>query len=62
LRKLAATRMASESPRHSLDVTALVHEAYLLLVGNQQFGGFDHFFAAAEAMRPILVNHARGAG
>lgn len=60
LRKLAAARMASESPGHSLDATALVHEAYLRLVGDQQFGGRGHFFAAAaEAMRRILVNHAR---
>jgi RNA polymerase sigma factor (TIGR02999 family) len=60
LRKLAAARMASESPGHSLDATALVHEAYLRLVGDQQFDGRGHFFAAAaEAMRRILVNHAR---
>ena len=60
LRKLAAARMANESPGHSLDGTALVHEAYLRLVGDQQFDGRGHFFAAAaEAMRRILVNHAR---
>src|SRR6516164_8889101 len=60
LRQLAAARMASESPGHSLDATALVHEAYLRLVGDQQFDGRGHFFAAAaEAMRRILVNHAR---
>jgi len=60
LRKLAAARMAAESPGHSLDATALVHEAYLRLVGDQQFDGRSHFFsAAAEAMRRILVNHAR---
>src|SRR6187200_320836 len=52
--------MTAESPRHSLDATALVHEAYLRLVGGQQFDGRGHFFAAAaEAMRRILVNHAR---
>lgn len=60
LRKLAAARMAQERPDHSLDATALVHEAYLRLIGNQQFDGRGHFFAAAaEAMRRILVNHAR---
>jgi RNA polymerase sigma factor (TIGR02999 family) len=60
LRKLAATRMANERPDHTLDSTALVHEAYLRLVGDQRFDGRDHFFAAAaEAMRRILVNHAR---
>src|SRR5215468_8883971 len=60
LRKLAAARMAAEAPGHTLDATALVHEAYLRLVGDQQFDGRGHFFAAAaEAMRRILVNHAR---
>src|SRR5258708_37034246 len=60
LRKLAATRMAAESPGQTLQPTALVHEAYLRLVGDQQFDGRGHFFAAAaEAMRRILVNHAR---
>ncbi len=60
LRKLAATRMAREGPGHTLDATALVHEAYLRLIGDQQFEGRAHFFAAAaEAMRRILVNHAR---
>jgi RNA polymerase sigma factor (TIGR02999 family) len=60
LRQLAAARMAAESPGHTLDATALVHEAYLRLVGDQQFDGRGHFFAAAaEAMRRILVNHAR---
>ena len=60
LRKLAAARMAAEAPGHTLDTTALVHEAYLRLVGDQQFDGRGHFFAAAaEAMRRILVNHAR---
>src|SRR4051794_35025255 len=60
LRKLAAVRMAAESPDHTLDATALVHEAYLRLVGDQRFDGRGHFFAAAaEAMRRILVNHAR---
>ena len=60
LRKLAAARMAAEAPGHTLDATALVHEAYLRLVRDQRFDGRGHFFAAAaEAMRRILVNHAR---
>jgi RNA polymerase sigma factor (TIGR02999 family) len=60
LRKLAAARLAAEAPGHTLDATGLVHEAYLRLVGDQQFDGRGHFFAAAaEAMRRILVNHAR---
>jgi RNA polymerase sigma factor (TIGR02999 family) len=60
LRKLAAARMAAENPGHTLDATALVHEAYLRLVGDQHFDDRGHFFAAAaEAMRRILVNHAR---
>jgi RNA polymerase sigma factor (TIGR02999 family) len=60
LRKLAAARMAAELPGHTLDATALVHEAYLRLVGDQQFDNRGHFFAAAaEAMRRVLVNHAR---
>jgi len=60
LRTLAAARMAAENPGHTLDATALVHEAYLRLVGDQRFDGRGHFFAAAaEAMRRILVNHAR---
>ncbi len=60
LRQLAAARLAAEAPGHSLNPTALVHEAYLRLVGDQQFDGRGHFFAAAaEAMRRILVNHAR---
>src|ERR1700677_2013559 len=61
LRALAAARMAAESPDHTLDATALVHEAYLRLVGDQRFDGRWHFFAAAAiAMRRILVDHARG--
>ncbi len=60
LRKLAAARMAREAPDHSLAATALTHEAYLRLVGDQRFEGRAHFFAAAaEAMRRILVDHAR---
>ncbi len=61
LRKLAAARLAAETPGHTLDATALVHEAYLRLAGDQHFDGRGHFFAAAaEAMRRILVDHARG--
>jgi RNA polymerase sigma factor (TIGR02999 family) len=60
LRQLAAARMAAERPGHTLDATALVHEAYLRLIGDQHFDGKAHFFAAAaEAMRRVLVNHAR---
>jgi RNA polymerase sigma factor (TIGR02999 family) len=63
LRKLAAARMAAEAPGHTLDSTALVHEAYLRLVGPGDVGRWDgrgHFFAAAaEAMRRILVESAR---
>jgi RNA polymerase sigma factor (TIGR02999 family) len=60
LRKLAAARLAQERDRLTLDATALVHEAYLRLVGDQRFDGCGHFFAAAaEAMRRILVEQAR---
>jgi RNA polymerase sigma factor (TIGR02999 family) len=63
LRKLAAARMASESPDQTLQPTALVHEAYLRLVQQDQprrWDGRGHFFAAAaEAMRRILVENAR---
>ena len=60
LRRLAAARMASEKPGHTLDATALVHEAYLRLTGDQSFTSKSHFMrAAAEAMRRILVDHAR---
>jgi RNA polymerase sigma factor (TIGR02999 family) len=63
LRKLAATRLASEAPGHTLQPTALVHEAYVRLVGSdpgQSWNGRGHFFAAAaEAMRRILVEAAR---
>jgi RNA polymerase sigma factor (TIGR02999 family) len=60
LRKLAAVRLDSERPGQTLQATALVHEAYLRLVGNQQFSGRGHFFAAAaEAMRRILIEKAR---
>jgi len=63
LRKLAAARMAAESPDHTLQPTALVHEAYLRLVGPADLPRWDsrgHFFAAAaEAMRRILIETAR---
>jgi RNA polymerase sigma factor (TIGR02999 family) len=60
LRQLAAQKLAQERPGQTLDATALVHEAYLRLVGDQQFSGRGHFFAAAaEAMRRILVENAR---
>jgi RNA polymerase sigma factor (TIGR02999 family) len=60
LRKLAAAHMAREQPGQTLDPTALVHEAYLRLVGDQHFDNRRHFFAAAaEAMRRILVEYAR---
>jgi RNA polymerase sigma factor (TIGR02999 family) len=63
LRRLAAARMTAERPDHTLDPTALVHEAFLRLVGvepSQHFRGRGHFFAAAaEAMRRILIENAR---
>jgi RNA polymerase sigma factor (TIGR02999 family) len=62
LRKLAAARMANEAPNQTLQPTALVHEAWLRLVGNDnpQFANRAHFFsAAAEAMRRILIDNAR---
>jgi RNA polymerase sigma factor (TIGR02999 family) len=60
LRCLAAQKMAQEAPGQTLQATALVHEAYLRLVGDQHFANRRHFFAAAaEAMRRILVDQAR---
>jgi len=60
LRKLAAQRLANEKPGQTLQATALVHEVYLRLVGDQQFDNIGHFFAAAaEAMRRIVVEAAR---
>ena len=63
LRKLAAARMANEAAGHTLQPTALVHEAWLRLAGNNapvQFANRAHFFAAAaEAMRRILIERAR---
>src|SRR5215510_11842951 len=63
LRKLAALKMAHEAPGQTLQATALVHEAYLKLVGTetaQHWNSRGHFFAAAaEAMRRILIDRAR---
>jgi RNA polymerase sigma factor (TIGR02999 family) len=61
LRKLAAQKLAAEKPGQTLDATALVHEAYLRLAGQEKpFAGRSHFFAAAaEAMRRILIDNAR---
>src|SRR5882762_9022206 len=66
LRKLAAQKLAQETPGQTLQATALVHEAYLRLVDvekAQQWSSRGHFFAAAaEAMRRILVDRARAKG
>jgi RNA polymerase sigma factor (TIGR02999 family) len=66
LRKLAAARMANEAAGHTLQPTALVHEAWLRLTGNDAqapFANRAHFFAAAaEAMRRILIERARRKG
>ncbi|HVU47237.1 MAG TPA: ECF-type sigma factor, partial [Terracidiphilus sp.] len=63
LRRLAAQRMARERPGQTLQATALVHEAYVRLLGDGQGQHWDHrghfFAAAAEAMRRILVDAAR---
>jgi RNA polymerase sigma factor (TIGR02999 family) len=63
LRRLAAQKLAHEKPGHTLQATALVHEAYVRLVGDAPEAPWDgrgHFFAAAaEAMRRILVDKAR---
>ena len=63
LQAIARNRMASERRGHTLQATALVNEAYMRLLGKPgaRFGGRAHFFgAAAEAMRQILIDHARG--
>ena len=68
LRKLAAQKLAQEKPGQTLQATALVHEAYLRLIGDQpaaqardQWNSRGHFFAAAaEAMRRIVIENARG--
>jgi RNA polymerase sigma factor (TIGR02999 family) len=65
LRALAAAKLSREAPGHTLEATALVHEAYLRLAGSgdQQWDGRNHFFrAAAEAMRRILIDRARSKG
>jgi RNA polymerase sigma factor (TIGR02999 family) len=65
LRRLAAARMARETPGQTLQATALVHEAWLRLIGptGVQWNGRGHFFgAAAEAMRRILLERARRKG
>lgn len=65
LRRIAHAQMSEERTDHSLQTTALVHEAYLRLYGDQQFGPTDRrrfFAAAAEAMRRILIEHARARG
>ncbi|HJQ80385.1 MAG TPA: sigma-70 family RNA polymerase sigma factor [Lacipirellulaceae bacterium] len=62
LRRIARARMAQERSEHTLQATALVHEAYLRLIGDDdaKWDGRGHFFAAAaEAMRRILIEHAR---
>jgi RNA polymerase sigma factor (TIGR02999 family) len=62
LRSLARSRMAQERSEHTLQATALVHEAYLRLIGDEdaRWDSRNHFFAAAaEAMRRILIEHAR---
>jgi RNA polymerase sigma factor (TIGR02999 family) len=66
LRRLATAKLANENPGHTLQATALVHEAYLRLVDMEEVRKWDsrgHFFAAAaEAMRRILVENARRKG
>src|SRR5262249_21188976 len=66
LRQLAAQKLAHEKPGQTLQATALVHEAYLRLVGDDEerhWDGRRHFFAAAaEAMRRILINRTRDRG
>jgi RNA polymerase sigma factor (TIGR02999 family) len=60
LRRLAAAQLAHEKPGHTLDATALVHEAWIRLAGGLSFPSTGHFVrAAAEAMRRILIDHAR---
>lgn len=65
LKELARQRMASERADHTLQATALVHEAYLRLAGGADIpwsGRTQFFFAAAEAMHRILIDHARARG
>ncbi len=61
LRRLAAVQMKGEAPDHTLNATALVHEAYIRLIGHGGYESRGHFLrVAAEAMRRILIDHARG--
>jgi len=63
LKRIAQTRMSEERSDHTLQATALVHEAYAKLLGNEELSWQSraHFFnAAAQAMRRILIDHARG--
>lgn len=65
LRRIAARHLGAERGDHTLQPTALVHEAYLRLLGNQPFSWrskAQFYGAAAEAMRRILIDHARGKG
>lgn len=65
LRQIAQQRMSAERPDHTLQATALVHEAYLRLVGDQPMAWSSRahfFFAAGRAMQQILVEHARSRG
>src|SRR6185295_6883619 len=65
LRRAAQIHMSNERSNHTLSATALVHEAYLKLIGPREvpWGGRGHFYAAAaEAMRRILLDHAKGRG
>jgi RNA polymerase sigma factor (TIGR02999 family) len=65
LHRLAQHRMAQERPGHSLQATALVHEAFLRIAGDREDGWVNRaqfFVAAAEAMRRILIDHARARG
>jgi RNA polymerase sigma factor (TIGR02999 family) len=65
LRRLARAHMVNERADHTLQATALVHEAYIRLIGDRdaRWDGEGHFYAAAaEAMRRILIEHARGKG
>jgi RNA polymerase sigma factor (TIGR02999 family) len=60
LRRLAAVKMALENAGHTLDPTALVHEAWIRLAGTTEYASKSHFLrAAGEAIRRILVDHAR---
>src|SRR5262245_42703709 len=65
LKRVAQQRMSQERPGHTLEATALVHEAYMRLIGDKNIAWANraHFFgAAAEAMRRILIEHARAKG